>query len=246
MISKGKLKKVQIMKNKVFYKVNELLTEIEETQSVAIEEVAQKIVKCFEKGGILQAFGSGHSYGSALELTHRAGGFIPTKNIKEPALGAYESVEGVGTTFMKKVDVRENDIVFVISNSGRNPLPIEIAIEAKKKGGTVVTVSSVESSKQLTCKHSGGKNLYQIGDYNLDNRCPMGDSAIELEGLDYKICGMSAIVTNALLEAIVCRAAEIMVEKGEIPPMYKSQNIDGGRAFNENLEKKYIDRLNRI
>ncbi len=231
--------------NKVFTKIEELLKEIDETQKENIEVVSDAMVQCIENGGIIQAFGSGHSYGSALELTHRAGGFIPTKNIKEPALGAYESVEGVGTVFMKKVDVREHDMVFVISNSGRNPLPIEIALAAKKKGGTVVTVSSIEASKQLTSKHSSGKNLYQVGDYNLDNRCPMGDSAIEVEGLDYKICGMSAIVTNALLEAIVCRAAEKMVAKGITPPMYKSQNIDGGREFNENLEKQYIERLNR-
>ncbi len=63
------------------------------------------MAESIENRGIIQVFGSGHSYSSALELTHRAGGFIPSQNIKEPALGAYESVEGVGITFIKKFDI---------------------------------------------------------------------------------------------------------------------------------------------
>ena len=122
------------MRNRVYSYVENLLKDLENTQENNVEVVAAAVADAIQNGGLVQAFGAGHSYGGALELTHRAGGFIPSKNIKEPALGAYESVEGVGTSFMKKVDVRPNDIVFVISNSGRNPLPIEVAIRAKEKG----------------------------------------------------------------------------------------------------------------
>ena len=219
---------------------------MENTQTDNVETVATAIGVCFQNGGLVQAFGAGHSYGGALELTHRAGGFIPSKNIKEPALGAYESVEGVGTSFMKKVDVRPNDIVFVISNSGRNPLPIEVAIRAKEKGAKVVAVTSLEASKNLKSKHSGGKNLYEVADYVLDNRVPEGDSCIEIPGLDVKACGMSSITTAVVLEAVVCRAIEILLDRGIVPPIYKSQNIDGGREYNEAIEKDYIERLYRI
>jgi uncharacterized phosphosugar-binding protein len=61
-----------------------------------------------------------------------------------------------------------------------------------------------------------------------------------------KICGMSTIITGILLEAVVCRTVEIMLDKGIVPPIYKSQNIDGGREYNEEIEKQYIDRLYRI
>mgnify|MGYP000846282452 CR=1 FL=1 len=235
------------MRNKVYVTVESLIKEVEETQHENVEKVATVLANSIENGGLLQAFGSGHSYSSALELTHRAGGFIPSKNIKEPALGAYEAVEGVGTTFMKKVDVRPNDVVFVISNSGRNPLSIEVALKAKEKGAVTVAVTSLEVSKKLKSKHSGGKNLYEVCDYVLDNRCPEGDAAIELEKMNgVKICGMSTIITGILLEAVVCRTVEIMLDKGIVPPIYKSQNIDGGREYNEEIEKQYIDRLYRI
>ena len=126
-------------------------------------------------------------------------------------------------------------------------MPIEVALKAKEKGATTIAVTSLEVSKKLKSKHSEGKNLYEVCDYVLDNRCPEGDAAIELEGMDgLKICGMSTIITGILLQAVVCRAVEIMLEKGIVPPIYKSQNIDGGREYNEEIEKQYLDRLNRI
>ena len=234
------------MRNRVYSYVENLLKDLENTQENNVEVVATAVADAIQNGGLVQAFGAGHSYGGALELTHRAGGFIPSKNIKEPALGAYESVEGVGTSFMKKVDVRPNDIVFVISNSGRNPLPIEVAIRAKEKGAKVVAVTSLEASKNIKSKHSGGKNLYEVADYVLDNRVPEGDSCIEIPGLDVKACGMSSITTAVVLEAVVCRAIEILLDRGIVPPIYKSQNIDGGREYNEAIEKDYIERLYRI
>lgn len=232
--------------NQVFSTVKELIEEVETTQMEAIEEASKAVAKAIMSGGIIQAFGAGHSNAGALELTHRAGGFIPTKNIKEPAGGAYESVEGVGSSFMKKVDIRKNDVLFVISNSGRNPLPIEIAIEGKKKGAIVIAVTSLDASKKLKSKHSSEKNLYEHADIVLDNRIPDGDATIELDGLDTKICGMSTVTTAVLLQAVTYRAAELLVEQGVQPPLYKSQNVDGGREYNEALEQKYIDRLHRI
>ncbi len=230
----------------VFDVVQELVEECKQTQQENIKKAAQSIADALGSGGIVQAFGAGHSNAGALELTHRAGGFIPTKNIKEPAGGAYESIEGVGTAFMKKVDIRKNDVVFIISNSGRNPLPIEIALGAKEKGATVVAVTALEASKKLKSKHSCNKNLYEIADIVLDNRIGDGDSMINLEGLDTKVCGMSTITTSLLLQAVTYEAAKIILDNGITPPIYKSQNIDGGREYNEQLEKQYHDRLYRI
>lgn len=232
--------------NKVFDTVRDLIDDVEVSQKDNIEKAAEALVSAIAEGGILQAFGAGHSNAGALELTHRAGGFIPSKNIKEPAGGAYESIEGVGSSFMKKVDVRSNDVVFIISNSGRNPLPVEIALGSKGKGATVIAVTSLEASKNLKPKHSSGKNLYEIADIVLDNRIAEGDATIELSGLDSKVCGMSTVTTSIILQAVTLRAAEMMLERGLTPPIYKSQNIDGGREYNEALESQYIERLYRI
>lgn len=234
------------MENVVFDYVRGLIDQVEKEEKDNLNQAAQMIADSIISGGILQAFGAGHSNAGALELTHRAGGFIPTKNIKEPAGGAYESIEGVGSNFMKKVDVRPGDVVVVISNSGRNPLPIEIAMKSKEKGAKVIVVTALEASSSLSSRHSSGKRLFEVADVVLDNKIPYGDSALDIEGLDTKVCGMSTVTTSVLLQALTYEAAKIMMDRGFTPPIYKSQNIDGGREYNENLEKQYIDRLYRI
>lgn len=234
------------MENKVFDCVVGLVDQLKTTQKDNIEQAARLFADSLKNGGMLQAFGSGHSQAGASELCFRAGGFIPTKQIKEPAGGAYEGIEGVGTSFMKKVDVREHDVVVLISNSGRNPLPIEIAIESKKKGAKVVAITSMESTVRLKSKHSGGKNLYEYADVVLDNCVEEGDAMLSLEGLDTKICGMSAITTAVLIQATVYRAAEMLLEEGIVPPVFKSQNIEGGPEYNDALRAAFFDRMYHI
>ena len=232
--------------NKVFNVVRSLVNDIEATQMDNIEAAAKAVAQCVKDGHIIQAWGSGHSAAGAMEVAHRAGGFIPSKRLMEPSNGQYEGVEGVGTVFMKKVDVRPGDVVFIISNSGRNPLCLDIALGCKAKGGLIIGVTALEASKDLKPKHSCGKNLYEVSDIVLDNRVPEGDSCIELDGFDGKVCGMSMITTSVLIQAVMYRAMEMLIADRITPPVYMSQNVDGGREFNENLEKQYIDRLYRI
>ena len=238
--------KEENMENKVYSIVEDLIKQVKETQSENVEKAARIFAETLKNGGILQAFGSGHSQAGASELCHRAGGFIPTKQIKEPAGGAYEDIEGVGTSFMRKVDVRPEDVVVFISNSGRNPLPIEMALISKERGAKIVVITSLATTKNVTSKHSSGKKLYEIGDVVLDNCVVEGDSSIELEGLDTKICGMSSITTAVLIQAIAYRTSEILLEEGIVPPVFKSKNIDGGPEYNEKLSAQYFDRLFHI
>jgi len=234
------------MRNEYFKVIEDLLKEVEATQSENIRKAGELIAASIMDGGILQAFGSGHSYAAAIEITNRAGGLIPAKAIKEPAGGMYETIEGVGALFLKRSDIRKEDIVVLISNSGRNPLPIEIALKCKEVGAKIIVVTSLESSKELTSKHSSGKNLWQFGDVVLDNRVMKGDSSVEVPGLPVRVCGTSSVSAAVMLNAAVLEAIQIMVSKGYVPPVYMSQNIDGGSEFNERLSAKYADRLNRL
>jgi uncharacterized phosphosugar-binding protein len=233
------------MRNEYFKVIEDLLKEVEETQSKNITKAGELIAECIMNGGILQAFGSGHSFAAALEITHRAGGLIPAKAIREPAGGMYETIEGVGTLFLKRSDIRKEDVVVLISNSGRNPLPIEIALKCREVGAKIIVVTSLESSKELTSKHSSGKNLWQFGDVVLDNRVMKGDSTVEVPGLPVRVCGTSSVSAAVMLNAAVLEAIQMMVAKGYVPPVYMSQNVDGGAEFNERLSARYADRLNR-
>lgn len=234
------------MNNPVFETINALVADVQNTQMDNIEAAARLVADTFKKGGILQAYGTGHSDGGAGEVCGRAGGFIPTKKLKEPSGGMYQDIPGAGTKFMERVDIRPEDTLVLISNSGRNTMGIEIAIAAKERGASVIVVTSLEASKRLTPKHKDGKNLYAYGDVVLDNRVIDGDASISLPGLDTMICGMSSITTATLLQAVTYRAAEMLVAEGITPPIYKSINVDGGPEYNKELLAKYRDRLYRV
>ena len=229
-----------------FDKIKEVTKDVRDTQGENIKKAAEIIAESIMNGGIIQAFGSGHSYAGAIEIAGRAGGLIPAKVLKEPSGGKYETIEGVGTKFMEEVDIRENDCFVLISNSGRNPMSIEIAEWAKERGNKIIVVTSLDISKTMTSRHSSGKKLYEFADVVLDNRGVEGDAIIELEGLDTKVCGTSSITAAMLLNATILEAIQIMLDKGYVPPVYMSANVDGGPEFNKKLVEKYAYRLRRI
>ena len=77
----------------------------------------------------------------------------------------------------------------------------------------------------------------------LDNQSQFGDAALDLEGLDSRVCGTSSFSTCLLLQQTIYEALKDMLEKGYEPPVFKSANIDGGREFNAVLEQKYASRI---
>lgn len=223
--------------------LDNMVREIMDTQGDHIRAAAELVRASIMGGGILQAFGSGHSHGVALEICGRAGALIPTKAMEEPARGDYETIEGVGKKYMEKSDVRPGDVVVIISNSGRNPLPIEVAEFAREKGAKVIVVTSLEVSKTLSSRHSSGKLLYEYADVILDNHGVYGDAAVELEGLPTKICGTSSITSSILVDCMMCEAIEQMVDRDYVPPIYTSLNVDGGTEANLRDVERYADRI---
>lgn len=229
-----------------FDEIEKMIEDVRKTQDKNIKAAGQIIAESIMSGGIIQTFGSGHSYAGAIEIAGRAGGLIPSKALQEPSKGEYEIIEGAGTKFMEKVDVEENDCFVIISNSGRNPMVIEIAEWAGERGNKVIAVTSLDVSKTMTSRHSSGKMLYELADVVLDNRGVEGDAIIELDGMETKVGGTSSILAALLLNAAVIRSIEIMLSKGYVPPVYMSQNVDGGPEFNKKLVEQYAHRLYRI
>lgn len=226
-----------------FEKAREVMKVLETSQQENIYQAALLVSTSIRSGGILQAFGSGHSYAGAIEICGRAGGLIPSKQIKDLSGGIYESVEGNAYFLMRCVDIHPADIFILISNSGRNPLTIEMADYIKKKGNKIIVVTSLDVSKVSASRHSSGKLLYDFADVVLDNKSQMGDAALEVKGLDTRVCGTSSFATCLLLQQTIYEAVRDMMEKGYEPPVYKSANIDGGREFNNTLEEKYGSRI---
>jgi len=212
------------------------LLEKEEEQ---MKKAGSLIASSIMNGGIIQTFGSGHSYAAAIEIAGRAGGLLPVKAVYEETFGRYERIEGVGTEFTKYWDLRSNDCVIIISNSGRNPFIIELAIYVKSKNVPLIAVTALDVSKKTPSRHSSGKRLFELADVVLDNHSVEGDAAVQIEGLKMKVGGTSSISADLLLNQTVVFAIEEMLSKGFTPPVLMSANVDGGPEFDEKLMEKY-------
>lgn len=230
-------------KNMYYEQINGMIDNVLTSEDLNMTKAAELIANAIESGGILHAFGSGHSYANAIEICGRAGGLIPSKAVEEPSRGIYEMIEGVGTQFTNFVDFKENDVIVMISNSGRNPLSIEIAMYAQLIGMKIIVLTALDSSKQLTSRHSSGKLLYQFGDVIIDNHGVPGDAAITLPGLEVKTGGTSSVIGSILLNEVMLRSIQLMIENGYTPPIFLSANIDGGPSYNQTQLDKYKDRL---
>lgn len=224
-------------------KAKELIDIIEKEEATNIRKAAEIVAEGIMNGGITQAFGSGHSYAAAIEISGRAGGLIPSKVILDPAGGIYESIEGVGTILTHKLQIKENDVFFIISNSGRNPMGIELAEWVKAHGNKLIVVTALDASKASSSRHSSGKLLYEYADVVLDNHSVFGDAALSVPNLETKVCGTSSLAAVCLLQQTIFEAVSIMVEKGYTPPVYRSANIDGGMEYNVEIENKFADRI---
>ncbi len=199
--------------------------------------------------GVLHTFGSGHSQILACEIERRAGGLVPVSSINDPADGWPEQIAGYGARLFQRYAyqyaVQPGDVVLVISNSGRNASPIEVAMEAREAGLKVIVLTSLDMSKATTSRHPSGKKLYELADLVLDNCGVPGDAAVDAEGFAYKVGPTSTMSGALILNLLSMEIIENLIAMGVTPPTYVSQNADGGAEHNEALAQKYRHRIRR-
>ena len=223
-------------------------------ESASIDAAATMIADTIANNGLIHVFGSGHSHMMAEEVFHRAGGlwaFNAMLDINLTAFGslrpgAVERTEGYAKVISSSFGVRSGEVVIIVSNSGINAVPIELAIEAKAMEAKTIAVTSASAYANAASRHSSGKKLSDVVDLTIDSRVPNGDAVLELPGMDAKIGATSTALGAALMNAIVVAASEKLLERGVQPPAIVSMNIPGGDERNKELEEKYGPRLRML
>ena len=212
---------------------------LRDTQSENIKKAAVLVGEVLAEGKHVFTFGSGHSQLLAREISERAGGLAPVFLLPDPIWGMVERLEGYGEMLLEQYPIQAGEVIFVISNSGRNPEPIEIAKGAKDRGLKVIVVTSLEHSKNVESRHSSGKKLYEFGDIVLDTGTPKGDAVMAFEGLPSKAGALSTVLGAALLNAVMVEAIQYLLDKGIEPPILISANVDGSDEHNAELMERY-------
>jgi uncharacterized phosphosugar-binding protein len=216
-----------------------------------IEVAAQMMADCIAGDGIVHVFGSGHSHMMAEEVFHRAGGLFAFNAMLDVNLtsfgtlkaGMVERTEGYARVILASFDVRSGEVVVVVSNSGINPVPIELAIEAGKLGAKTIAITSAASYASARSRHSSGKKLVDVCDLTVDSRVPAGDAILAFDGLDAPVAASSTALGAALMNAIVAQTVELMLAAGKQPPVIVSMNVPGGDERNRELTERYRPRL---
>ena len=228
--------------------LSNILEETIETQCENIKRASEFVSESCIKGGKFYVFGSGHSHMVAEELYIRAGGLAYVRAILPPELMLHEMankstylerLEGYSEALLKLYKVDKNDTLMIISNSGRNNVPVEMALEAQKLGTKVIALTSLKHSRSTTSRHKSGKKLYQVADVVIDNGAPEGDAAYKIQGLDTPTGATSDAIGIAIAQALIAEVIDNMIKKGHKPPVFKSSNIDGGDDYNNKLFDEY-------
>ncbi len=224
-------------------KISSILSQIATTQAAAIEQAAKIASECIVNDGIIYILGSGHSLMVAAEGYHRAGGLVPVDVIHDKTFGRAERLEGYAKILLDEYQVPEGGVVIIASNSGRNALPIEMALECKSRGIRTIAITSLAHSKSVTARHPSGKRLFEIADVVIDNCGVPGDAILEMDGVRGAFCATSAVAGAFIIQSIVARTVQYLVEMGVEPPILISANIDGGDEHNKRLSAKYRGRI---
>ena len=231
-----------------FDEVKKLINRVEDTQLDKIKKAGKIFAQVIEEDKLIHIMGTGHSHMIAEELFVRAGGIAPVNAILDENIiltaGArksskLEKLEGLAEIIWDEHEIDKDDIMLIVSNSGRNSVPIEMALKAKKEGLYLIAITSLKHSKNSESRHSSGKKLYEIADLVFDNCVPHGDSLLEFN--DVKSGPGSTVAGVVIVNSIIAEALSILSQKGIPLPVYGSQNVDG--ISNESLFKKYDKRI---
>lgn len=233
---------------KYMNELDTLLHEVDETNKEMVQTLSKLFAENIKSNHIIHTFGTGHSHMIGIELFCRAGGLANVNAMLDADTltangarrsGALEQLPGLADIIYDQYTIKKGDIIIITSNSGRNAVPIEIALRAKKEGVTTIALTSYKQSKEMISRHPSGKKLYECCDYILDNCVPSGDTLIKLSKANTGAA--SSISSMFLLNTIVSEALMILDKEGVVLPVFQSQNVDGFN--NDALYETYEDRV---
>lgn len=213
-----------------------VLNEIVTTQRSAIQKGAIWFADTIASDGIVYTLGSGHSLMIAAELYYRAGGMAPFDVLHDKTFGRAERLRGYARILLDTYPVTKKDLVVIVSNSGRNPLPVEMAIEARERGIRTIALTSIRHSRSVAPLEGLPGSLFELADLVIDNCGKPGDASVEIDpAFPVAVGPTSTLAGIFVVNSLVVEAARILFDRGVRPPVFMSANVDQGDSWNAPL-----------
>jgi uncharacterized phosphosugar-binding protein len=229
-----------------------LITRIRTEQASQIRDAARLVADTLAADGLVHTFGTGHSHLLAEEAFFRAGGLVAVNPIRDRRLmmleGALASTRaerehGLARSLLERHTVRSCDVAIIVSNSGRNAVPIEMALEMRARQAKVVAITSLAQSRLAIPRHASGQRLFELADVILDNGIPEGDALIGVPGIEWPIGPGSTVSGAALINAVLVEAAALAAARGLRVAVLRSANLEESDDELERSIEPYRDRI---
>ena len=232
-----------------------------EAQQQAIEQAAQWFAQSIAAGRMVHVFGSGHSRIMVEEMWPRYGSFPGFNPIVELSLTFHnlvvgangqrqamflENVEGLAERIQRNFDISGHDSALIISSSGCNIVPIEMAELFQQKNVKVTVIISQKHAVVSTSKRKDGKKLSDFADLILDTGAPAGDAMVQVPGLETLVAPGSTIGGVLLISTIKAETARLLTEAGHPPKVLTATCIAGAEKATELFESAYDEHAHRL
>jgi uncharacterized phosphosugar-binding protein len=234
--------------------VIDLLARIAAEEGPAVQHAATLMADAIASGGNIFAFGCTHSSLPIQDLVYRAGGLMLINPIYGPGIAAMdtrpatlsseiEKLPGYARALIDNTPLKAGDVLILVSVSGRNAVPIEMAQLARERGAKVIGLTSRAYSQAVTSRHPSGKKMHEFADVVLDNKVDKGDAVLQADGMPQKFSPASGVTSIAILQALVAATIQELLRRGIVPPVYLAANVDGGKEYNARLLEQYKEHI---
>ena len=238
-----------------------VLHRVTETQAEGIETASQWCADAIAGDGLVHLFGTGHSRIPVEEMFPRYGsypGFNPIVELSmtfhTQVVGAngqrqamfIERVPGLAEVILSNFHFGPRDVMMVFSASGLTAVPVEMARGARSRGLRVIAVTSVAQSMSAEPEPAAGARLLDEADLVLDVCTPPADAMVTIGGLDSPVGPGSTIGAVAIVNAIKVRTAELLVERGAMPPVLTRASAVGMERSRTLFNKAYREHARRL
>jgi uncharacterized phosphosugar-binding protein len=227
-------------------RITGLLAQIEMDEADVMARASDAVANVICRDGVVHVFGCGHSHLPALDTFYRAGGLACVSPVLDEDLMLHdgaakssrmEKMSGIAAEVFRRHDIKPDDVMVVISASGKNAAPVEMLRAAKAAGVPTVAISS-------SAYRAHGAVLLDEADIPIDCKVPHGDAVIDVG--DMKMGGLSTYASLFILNSVLIDGAKKALARGVVPPIYTSGNVEGGTAKNVALEERYFGRVKRL
>src|SRR5690348_8151948 len=237
------------------------ITETVSAQEVLIQRAAQWFSETILSGRMVHVFGSGHSRIMVEEMWPRYGSFPGFNPIVELSLTFHnlvvgangqrqamflENVSGLAERILRNFDLSPQDSALVISSSGCNIVPIEMAELFRARGMKVTCIISRRHSEATPSRHPGGLRLSDVSDLVLDTGAPPGDAMVHIEGLATPVSPGSTVGGCMLVNAIKAEVAQRLTRAGKPPTVLTGSAVVGAQKATELFESAYDEHARRL